>query len=51
MKKLGHRLKPRGPYSLVAGAAQRVSVEQPVRRAATTMKIGSEVQSVHGVAL
>jgi len=51
MKKLGDRLQARRQHRLGARAAQRVSVEQPVGRASATMKIGSEVQSVHGVAL
>lgn len=51
MNKLGDRLQPRCLHRLGAGAAQCVRVQQPMGRASAAMKVGSEVQSVHGGAL
>ena len=51
MKHLPHRLQATGAHRLQTSLPQGGGIGQPQRRAAASVKVGGEVQSVHGAAL
>jgi hypothetical protein len=51
VKTLPHRLQATGGHGIQAGAAQGIGIGEPMRRAAASVEVGSEVQSMHGHAM